>query len=69
MEHDVRDHDECLDPVLGEQLWRLELTQTDPALRKRLEAHLRHCPACATLRALDAEIAAAVREGDLAQPV
>ncbi|MEZ4387120.1 MAG: hypothetical protein R3D98_06005 [Candidatus Krumholzibacteriia bacterium] len=68
MTNDDRDQYECLDPALAEQLWKLELADTEPALRRRLQVHVRHCPACALTLALDAEIASAVRDGKLARP-
>ncbi|MCB9514501.1 MAG: hypothetical protein R3C71_10370 [Candidatus Krumholzibacteriia bacterium] len=43
----------CIDPPIGDQIWRLELPETDASLREQLEAHVSACQACQLLRQLD----------------
>ncbi|MBU0743617.1 hypothetical protein KKG45_10390 [bacterium] len=51
----VTDHDhrfECVQPELGEQLWRLDTDDVAPDLWRRLERHLRVCDDCRLQRAV-----------------
>jgi len=73
VETDVADlnHYECIDPQVGGEIWRLDDPATEPALAERLRLHCQYCAACRIVRALDAEIAAGVQEGELtiARPI
>lgn len=61
---------ECIDPDLGQDIWRLDDPSTTPELRQVLLRHCHHCSACASTRALDEALKRAVRSGavDLAGP-
>lgn len=58
----------CVDPPVGEQLWRLEAPDLDPAFRMQLEAHLEACAACRQLRALAAATGRLAQRGALGEP-
>lgn len=61
---------ECIDPDLGQDLWRLDDPSTAPELRQALLRHCHHCSACASTRALADLLDRAVKSGvvDLAGP-
>ncbi|MEZ4651312.1 MAG: hypothetical protein R3E97_21475 [Candidatus Eisenbacteria bacterium] len=40
---------ECVDPAVGERIWRLEESNLDASIRSELEAHLEVCHACSLL--------------------
>jgi hypothetical protein len=65
--HTEDDHLEadCLDPVLGGQVWRLDAPDCADELRGRLEHHLAYCAACRLQRAVEREVEAGLRGGDL----
>ncbi len=58
--------DECIDPGLGRQVWRLDDPQVEPALRGRLEAHVTYCAACRLDRAMQRTVAEGLAGGALA---
>lgn len=65
---DDRLHHECIDPDLGEQLWRLDDPATDSRLRKRLEHHVAHCAACRLQLAVGEALADGLHTGRLTLP-
>lgn len=64
----ARDAWECVDPELGNQLWRRDDPLTDAALRARLERHVALCDCCRLSLAAAAGIAAGLRDGTLGVP-
>lgn len=56
---------ECVDPSVGQELWRLQQPDLDPALRATLEAHLAACHACRLMVRLDAKAQELARAGRL----
>lgn len=56
---------ECIDPSMGEQLWRLQDADVDPGLRATLEAHAAACDACRLLVRLDARAQELAQAGRL----
>jgi hypothetical protein len=56
---------ECIEPRVGDQLWRLEAPGTDATLRSQLEAHVAVCQACRLLLDLDAKSRELSRSGAL----
>ncbi len=60
--NDTPEH-ECIDPGLGEQLWRLDDPATGAALRRRLQTHVRFCDACREERQFAEMVAADVASG------
>ncbi len=62
------DHDhrfECVEPDLGEQLWKLDTDDVAHELKQRLERHLRVCDDCRLQRAVHARLGEMGAEGDL----
>ena len=59
---------ECVDPSIGDQIWRLERPDLDPELRQSLLAHASVCHACSELHKLDAEGRELARSGSLENP-
>ncbi len=59
---------ECLDPVLGDQLWQLSTSDCPSGLRTRLEHHLTYCAACRLQQAVERGIETGLRNGDLVLP-
>ena len=59
---------ECLDPELGQQVWRLDDPTTDAALADRLRAHLEFCAHCRSVRWVGDKLAQGLKEGALAIP-
>jgi len=57
---------ECVDPVVGDEIWRLDDPATGPALRRRLEAHVAACHFCRLHRDLDVRMRRLVRDGEIA---
>ena len=53
---------ECVDPVKGDEIWKLDDPATEPALRRELEAHVTACHFCRLHRDLDARMRRLVRE-------
>ena len=45
-EQDESDQYECVDPLLGQEMWRLDAPEADATLRRALENHLAICHAC-----------------------
>jgi hypothetical protein len=62
---DDRLNHECIDPDLGDQLWRLDDPATDGRLRQRLEHHVAHCAACRLQLAVGEALADGLRTGRL----
>lgn len=62
---DGQDEFECLDPDLGEQLWRREEPECPTELFERLEAHLTYCAYCRLQVAVEERTVAGLREGRL----
>lgn len=62
--HEDHEH-ECLDPNLGEQLWRIAADACPEDLRARLEHHVSHCAACRLQLALEREVVQGLRTGGL----
>jgi len=60
--NDTPEH-ECIDPGLGEQLWRLDDPATGAGRRERLETHVRFCDACREQRQFAELVAADVASG------
>lgn len=56
---------ECIDPTLGDQIWRLEDPATATDLRTQLATHVRYCAACRLRRSLVEEVSGGLREGRL----
>ncbi len=56
---------ECIDPSVGEQIWRLEQPGPDSPRRAELEAHLSACHACRLAVDLDAKARELARSGRL----
>ncbi len=56
---------ECVEPGLGEQLWRLDTDDIAPELRDRLERHLRVCDDCRLQRDLHARLSTLAAAGEL----
>ncbi len=62
-------HDfECVEPALGDEMWRLDSPALDAALHSRLDNHLMVCDACRIRRATEARIAAGLSDGTLVLP-
>ncbi len=59
---------ECVEPELGDELWRLGAPATDAGLRRRLENHLMICDACRLRCAAERRVAAGLADGTLALP-
>ncbi len=59
---------ECVDPSVGDEIWRLDLPAIDAASRHVLEAHVSVCHACRLHRDLDTRTGRLVRDGEL-EPV
>jgi hypothetical protein len=62
--HQDRDH-ECIDPALGSELWRRHDPDCPAELRARLDAHLAYCAACRLTVAVEAGVAAGLRDRTL----
>ncbi len=56
---------ECIEPGLGEQIWRVDDPTTSPGLRSEIELHLRHCAACRLRSSLERDVADGLRDGRL----
>lgn len=56
---------ECIDPSLGEHLWRLDDPTTAADLQTRLQRHLRHCSVCRQRVALSRTVAEGLQDGRL----
>ncbi|MBU0742046.1 hypothetical protein KKG45_08825 [bacterium] len=56
---------ECVDPNVGEEIWRLDIPNLDAVLRRELEAHVLVCHACRLHRDLDACARRLVRDGEI----
>jgi hypothetical protein len=63
-----RDGYECVDPDVGEEMWRLGAPALDAALRRRLETHLTVCDACRLRRAVERRVAEGLSDGTLSLP-
>lgn len=61
-------HYECIDPQVGGDLWRLDDPTTEPDTAERLRLHCQFCAACRLVLALDTEIKAGVRAGEISIP-
>lgn len=59
---------ECLDPMLGEQIWQRATDDCPPDLRERLEAHLQYCAACRLQAAVEDLVAGGLRTKRLQLP-
>lgn len=67
-DHNLPDDDcgyECIEPTLGEQIWRLGAPDCPAELRPRLEAHLRHCAHCRLELAIERRVGAELETGGL----
>ncbi len=58
---------DCVDPGVGDEIWRLDVPTIDADLRRELEAHVSVCHACRLHRDLDACARHLVRDGELHQ--
>ncbi len=67
IEHDQNDI-ECLDEVLGDQLWQLSTPKCPADLRARLETHVTYCAACRLQLAMERKVEAGLRGGELSLP-
>lgn len=56
---------ECIDPQIGDQIWRLERSEPDLDWTAELEAHVSACHACRLLVSLDAKTRELARSGRL----
>ncbi len=56
---------ECVQPELGDQIWRLDLDETAAELHTRLEHHLQVCDSCRLTLALDSKLASAAVGGHI----
>ena len=56
---------ECIDPSLGDELWRLDDTATPDQVRARIEDHLVFCAACRLEVSLATHVATGLRDGSL----
>jgi len=54
---------ECIDPDLGQDIWRLDDPVTAPELKQVLLRHCHHCSACASTRAVSQAVDQAVQAG------
>lgn len=72
MNHNIPDEKllffECIDQELGSELWKLEVEDTSPELRHRLETHLTFCADCRMKKRLSMETARGLSEGKLKLP-
>lgn len=59
---------ECVDPSVGESIWRLEEPDVDPQLRAELLAHVSACHACRLLVRLDEKARELAKSGSLELP-
>ncbi len=59
---------ECIEPIIGDQIWRLEAGNLDPELHRKLTAHLQACQHCQEIVDLDSEARSLMREGLLKVP-
>ncbi len=59
---------ECIEPSIGDQIWRLEAGNLDPELQRKLTAHLQACQHCQEIVDLDSEARSLLREGLLKVP-
>ena len=57
---------ECLDPTLGNELWRLADPDCSAEVRGRLETHATFCADCRLRLAVERHAAAGLRDGSLA---
>jgi Putative zinc-finger len=62
------DRYECVEPDLGEQIWRLDDPELDAAEATLLKDHLAMCDACRIYRAMDRDFAAGLESGSLELP-
>ncbi|MEN8006875.1 MAG: hypothetical protein ABFS42_07640 [Candidatus Krumholzibacteriota bacterium] len=56
---------ECVEPALGDEMWRFEAPDLDASLRRRLENHLMICDACRLRQAMDRRVASGLEDGTL----
>lgn len=58
---------DCVDPGVGDEIWRLDVPTINADLQRKLEAHVAVCHACRLHRDLDACARHLVRDGELHQ--
>jgi len=56
---------ECVDPIMGDEIWQLDSPAIDADLRRKLEAHVLICHACRLDRDLDTRARQLLRTGEL----
>ncbi len=56
---------ECVQPELGDQLWRLDDVDADPDLKLRLERHLSVCDDCRLQRAVHGRLGELAEAGEI----
>ncbi|MBC8423220.1 hypothetical protein H8E07_03775 [bacterium] len=56
---------ECIEPDLGDQMWRLEGSDSEPLLRERLIDHLAYCDACRLKQGAVQHLQRALADGDV----
>ncbi len=66
--HDKTIGFECIDQDLGSNMWRLDVADTAPELKSRLETHLSFCADCRIQRRITLETARGLSEGHLQLP-
>ncbi len=59
---------ECVEPALGDEMWRLEAPALDVSLGRRLENHLMICDACRLRRAMELRVASGLADATLELP-
>ncbi len=58
-------HYECVEPELGDQLWKLATPDLDPHLEHQLREHLTICDACRLEQRFEDLVAGALRSGEV----
>lgn len=58
-------HYECVEPHLGEMLWKYDDPDVAPALRAELTRHLEICDACRLQRDIERRVSAGLQDGSL----
>lgn len=59
---------ECVDPVLGEQVWQYNTPEVTPELQSQLQGHLEICAKCRLKRALCERVGKALAEDVVTKP-
>lgn len=64
-EDEMTDGFECIEPDLGDQMWRLEGSGTESALHDQLVDHLAYCDACRLKQGAVRHLQRALADGDV----